>query len=120
VTALADVDGEHRGDCAIAHVRGEVDASNVRWIGVRVRALLTNHSHALAVDLSRATYLDSAGIALVFELAAELEQRRQRLVLVVADGSPIARMVSLTGLRQAVETFPTLADALAAVSSHAA
>ena len=120
MTPLVDVQTEQHEDFSIARVRGEVDASNVRWIGARLRALLTNESGGLALDLSRTTYLDSAGIALVFELASELELRRQQLVLVVAVGSPIARMVSLTGLQRTLGVYPTLDEALVAVSSHAA
>ena len=43
---------------------------------------------ALVVDLAATTYLDSAGINLLFGLADELRDRQQRLHLVVADGSP--------------------------------
>ena len=42
-----------------------------------------------------------------------MRSRQQRLVLVVAAASPIARMVSLTGLDRAATTYPTLAEALA-------
>jgi anti-anti-sigma factor len=106
--------GERRGEQVIAHVRGEIDASNVRWVGAHLRALLNNRSEALTVDLSRTTYLDSAGIALLFDLAAELPVRRQHLRIVVADGSPVARVVSLTGLTDVVEIHPTLDAALSA------
>ena len=120
MTPLADVAVEQHGDSSVARIRGEIDASNVRWLGSRLRSGLTNHSHGLAVVLTDATYLDSAGIALLFELAAELEQRRQRLVLVIDGGSPVARMVSLTGLDHAVGSYRTLDDAVAAMGSHLA
>jgi anti-anti-sigma factor len=112
VSTLAQVVAERRGELMIARIEGEVDASNAAWTGTRLRALLTNHSDALAVDLSGTTYLDSAGIALVFALASELRVHQQQLRLVVADGSPIARMVALTGLDKSVPTYPTLEAAL--------
>jgi hypothetical protein len=65
-----------------------------------------------SVDISQ-TDLDSAGIALLFGLSSTLRQHQQQLRLVVADGSPIARMVRLTGLTDAVPTHPTLQAALA-------
>jgi anti-anti-sigma factor len=95
---------ERRGDLAIAHVQGEIDASNTAWLGIRLRALLTNRSDALVIDLSGTTYLDSAGIALLFALASELRLHQQQLHLVVAEGSPIGRMITLTGLDAAVPT----------------
>ena len=54
----------------------------------RLRGLLTNRSESLVVDLVATTYIDSAGINLLFELAAELRQRQQRLFLVVAERLP--------------------------------
>jgi anti-anti-sigma factor len=114
VTLLAHITDERSGGLAVARVEGEIDASNVKWVETRVRALLTNQSDGLVVDLSPTTYLDSAGIALWFALAADLRQHQQQLHLVVVDRSSIARMVSLTGLDAAVATHPTLETALAA------
>ena len=113
MTLLAHITDERRGAVAVARVDGEIDASNVQWVDSRLRALLTNQSDGLVVDLSATTYLDSAGIALWFALAEELQQHRQQLHLVVVDNSAIARMVTLTGLDDAVPTHPTLETALA-------
>ena len=110
---LAQIADERIGELVLARVRGEIDASNAAWIGARLRMLLTNRSDALAVDLSGTTYLDSAGIALMFALAAELRLHQQELRLVVAGGSAIARMVALTGLDLTVPTYPSLEAALA-------
>jgi anti-anti-sigma factor len=114
MSLLATVAGERRGGTAIAHVQGEIDASNVRWVQERIEAPLTNECEGLAVDLSATTYLDSTGIAMLFELAAALSRHQQQLRLVVADGSTIARMISLTGLETTAPTHPSLEAALAA------
>jgi anti-sigma B factor antagonist len=114
MTLLATVTDDRRGSVAIARVQGEIDASNVSWVQERLRAPLTNECDGLAVDLSETTYLDSAGIAMLFELSTALRQRQLRLRLVVADGSSIARMITLTGLAGAVPTHPSLEAALAA------
>jgi anti-anti-sigma factor len=111
VRMLAQVVEERREDLAVARVQGEVDASNVAWLETRLRGLLDNQAHALIVDLADTTYLDSAGIALLFRMAAELRQHQQELRLVVVDGSPIARMVALTGLAASIATHPTLESA---------
>jgi anti-sigma B factor antagonist/stage II sporulation protein AA (anti-sigma F factor antagonist) len=116
MTLLAHIAEEHRGQIAIARLNGEIDASNVNWIESRLRALLTNQSDGLTVDLSDTSYLDSAGIALMFSLAATLREHRQQLRLVVVDGSPIARMVALTGLDRSVPIHPTLEAAVAEAS----
>jgi anti-sigma B factor antagonist len=109
---LARVSDEHDGAVVIARVEGEIDASNAARIGARLRASLTNQSTALIVDLSAATYLDSAGINLLFALGEELPARRQQLYLVVAPEAPIARLLAITGLDRAVATHATRAAAV--------
>ena len=112
MTVLANITGELRGSMAIARVVGEIDASNVVWVEERIRMPLTNRCDGLAVDLTGTTYLDSTGIAMLFRLAAELRQHQQELRLVLAEGSPIARMAALSGLESAVPTHASLDAAL--------
>ena len=108
MTTPADVHVERRGELVVARLVGEIDASNAPWLGGRLRAELTNRSDALVVDLSTVTYIDSAGIALLFELAEDLRTHRQQLQLVIPEDSPIARMATLTGLSDAVPTRGSL------------
>ena len=119
MSTLARLEDEWHGEIPVARLQGEVDASNVQEIGDRLRGLLSNRSVALVIDLSATTYLDSAGINLLFALAEELRSRQQRLALVVADGSPIARMIALTGLDQTAPVRPALADALSEIGDEA-
>jgi anti-sigma B factor antagonist len=112
VSLLARIVEERRDEISIAAVEGEVDASNVAEVGERLRTLVTNRSTALVVDLTATTYLDSAGINLLFELAAELADRQQRLRLVVPASSPLLRMFAITGLTSAISTHETREAAL--------
>jgi anti-anti-sigma factor len=111
---LARLVEEKDGDVPVAAIEGEIDASNAGDLHHRLRSVVTNRSEALVVDLVATTYLDSAGINLLFELGAELLQRQQRLFLVVAEQSAIARMISITGLVHAVPVHPTRDAALRA------
>lgn len=113
MSLLARVREELGEDISIATVEGEVDASNAGEVGGRLRTLLTNRSSVLVIDLTETTYLDSAGINLLFELSAELEHRQQRLRLVVPPGSQIARIISMVGLDTLVATHATRDSALA-------
>lgn len=110
----ADVREERRDGTAVARIEGEIDASNVAAIGGRLRGMLGNEAYGLVVDLTEVAYLDSAGINLLFVLGDELSTRQQRLRLVVAPGTPIARMLALTALDRTHPTYSTLEDALAA------
>jgi anti-sigma B factor antagonist len=115
MSTLARLEDEWHDEVPVARLHGEVDASNVKEIGDRLRSLLSNRSVAMVVDLSETTYLDSAGINLLFALGEEMRGRQQRLGLVVGESSPIARMIELTGLSLAVPVHETLPGALAAV-----
>jgi anti-sigma B factor antagonist len=112
VTPLARVHDEQGEDVVVAAIEGEIDASNAIEIGARLRALVTNQSSALVVDLSDTTYLDSAGLNLLFELAAELEHRQLRLRVVVPPSSPIVRTMRLVGMEGVIPTHATRAEAL--------
>jgi anti-anti-sigma factor len=118
MSTLARLEDEWHGEIPVGRLQGEVDASNVKEMGDRLRSLLSNRSVALVIDLSATMYLDSAGINMLFALAEELRGRQQRLALVVGKGSPIARMITLTGLDQTIPVTGALADALSAVGEQ--
>jgi anti-sigma B factor antagonist len=120
VSTLARLEDEWHDEVPVARLHGEVDASNVKEIADRLRALLSNRSVAMVVDLTQTTYLDSAGINLLFSLGEEMRGRQQRLALVISNGSPISRMIVLTGLDQALPVRGTLAEALADVGEDKA
>lgn len=116
MSLLVRVVDEHVGGVAVVTIEGEIDASNVRDVAERVRTAVTNHSHALVVDLAETSYIDSAGINALFALHIELRQRRQQLHLVVRPGSPIVRVIGITGLEQTVATHPSRFAALEATA----
>ena len=109
---------ERVGEVAVVTIDGEVDASNARDVAERLRGALTNHSHALVVDLTETTYLDSAGINELFALETVLHQRRQALHLVVRPGSPIARVIAISGMERAIAIHPTREAALEAATAR--
>jgi len=115
MSLLAKLRNEDEGDTPVVVIEGEIDSSNSVEIGERLRQTISNQGLALVVDLSPTTYIDSAGINVLFRLGVELQDRQQQLHVVVAPGSPIERMLVIVGLDRAVPTFPTRAAALAAL-----
>jgi anti-anti-sigma factor len=113
MSALAEVHEDWRGDTPIGRVDGEIDASNAIMVGIRLRALVANHAYGLVVDLTATTYIDSAGINMLFVLGDELRARQQQLRLVVGPTTPIARMLAVTGLDRTYPAHATIDDALA-------
>ena len=93
---------------------GELDASSVGEVAVKLRRLVENKAERLVVDLERVSYLDSAGINLLFSVGGELAARQQQLHLVVVPGSPIERTLKIVGADRA---FPVHADRAAALAA---
>jgi anti-sigma B factor antagonist len=113
MTPLAELRVSEHDGVVVAAIVGEVDASNAAELGAGLREHVDNRSKRLVVDLSPTRYLDSAGINLLFGLGEELRAHQVTLELVVDPGSPVARMLSLTGLDKANRTSATLDEALA-------
>jgi anti-anti-sigma factor len=109
---LADLTVRHEGARVVAVVDGEVDLSNAAELGQAIGRGVPSDALGVALDLSGAQYLDSAGIAIIFELHERLSARRQRLCLVVPSGSPVAESLRVTGVLGAIRTAETRADAL--------
>jgi anti-sigma B factor antagonist len=111
--AFARLNVERRGDVPVVSLEGEIDVSNAPDIAIEVRAVVDNRATALVVDLSGTQYLDSAGINLLFALGDDLRTRQLTLRLVVAPGSSIARMLTITSLDRTYSTYATVEEALA-------
>ena len=107
MSTLARLEDEWHGEIPVARRRGR-DRRLERHGDRRpaARACSPTARSRWSSTCPRTTYLDSAGINLLFALADELRGAPAAARLVVADGSPIARMVTLTGLDQAIARAP--------------
>src|SRR5262249_48854866 len=98
---LATVEIEQHGDTVQAVVRGEVDMSNADDIGLRLQAAC-NGAGALVLDLSQLRFLDSHGVAAIFELHRELAAHNRSLQIFAGAESMVARVLDLTGMAQII------------------
>jgi anti-sigma B factor antagonist len=112
---LARLSFETDGDVELAHVAGEVDASNVDDLSEKLLQQITNQARAVVIDLSETSYIDSSGISLIFDAAARLRNRRQELRLVVPPRSFVGEVLAAVSMQKSVPIDPALSDALAAV-----
>ena len=60
---LARLTLETQGEVDLAHVAGEVDASNVADLSQQLLDAVSNHTRAVVLDLSDTSYIDSSGIS---------------------------------------------------------
>jgi anti-anti-sigma factor len=103
------------GDVVVATVAGEIDMSNSGDIRASLERRLSNAHVGLVIDLTGATYIDSAGVQLLYRLAKQLESRGQRLSLVVPPGSMAEQTLRYAAVLSTLTILPTLHDARAAV-----
>jgi anti-anti-sigma factor len=92
---IASLDLEAGGDVLVATVEGEIDSSNAAELRLALSERLPSAASALVLDLSKVTYLDSAGVHLIFELGRRLAARRQAIRLVIGPRSPIRRVLEM-------------------------
>jgi anti-anti-sigma factor len=116
---LARLEVEERNGICLIQLHGEVDMSNAAELGAQMEAAVRNGGLGLVIDLSHTTYLDSAGVRLLFLLAGRLSSRRQEMRLVVPEDSPVRAVLELTRLATVVPFESRLDTALEESGSEA-
>jgi anti-anti-sigma factor len=107
---------EERGDLVIASVAGELDLAGAPSTGERIGEAVPTSARTLIVDFSRLEFIDSSGIAMLFNLVRRLGARRQELRVVARSGEPVTRVLEIVEFNRAAPVHETLDDALAQAS----
>jgi anti-sigma B factor antagonist len=95
----------------VARLSGEIDLSNAAIIRRSIAESVSNLELAVVLDLSEVGYLDSAGIAMLFDLARLLGQHQQQLILVLPEASLLHRSLRVSGLPSNVPIVERVEDA---------
>jgi len=82
----------------IVRLDGELDISRAASLRTQLLRAAGNRDAGLVVDLSDATYMDSAGVNVLFEVAEALKERQLEFAVVVPDGGLVERVVTLVDL----------------------
>jgi anti-anti-sigma factor len=115
VTSPAHTEVSEHDGVVVARLVGEVDMSNARQLGRELTESVSNAALGVVLDLTETTYLDSSGVALMFELAERLRARQQQLRVAVAEGAPLRRVLGVVDLHSTAPIEPSVEDAVAAV-----
>ena len=91
-------------DPPVLRVAGDLDLDGVA--AVRGALLAAAGPAGLVVDLHDTGYVSSAGVALLVELSTRVAAQGAPFALRVSAGSPVARVLDLTGLRAALPVDP--------------
>lgn len=94
----ARVDVVTAGDHVRLTLAGDIDLANAAKVGDQVAGAIANHATTVDLDLSQVTYLDSAGLQLVFSLAVRLERLQIGLRIVAPPRSPAGHAIEMAGM----------------------
>jgi len=93
------VTADTSGPVPVARIAGEIDLANAARVREDAVALAAD-APGLIVDLTTVSYLDSAGVRVLFQLARDLRQRDQSLLVIVPVGSPLRRVLKITSFHE--------------------
>lgn len=114
MSELAQVEIEERPEAVVATIRGEVDLSNVGDVDAVLSETLDRVRARHVIDLSETTFIDSVAIRMLFAFGELLSTRRQELLIVAPESSPVGRVLRLVALHDVIPLFADLDTALAA------
>jgi anti-sigma B factor antagonist len=99
----------------VVRLVGAVDIVQAHELRGRLLGAVRNEDLGLVVDLSEATYIDSVGVSLLFELAERLASRQLRLAVVLPPGGLVERVLGIVDLASVAEIHREVDDALSAI-----
>jgi anti-sigma B factor antagonist/stage II sporulation protein AA (anti-sigma F factor antagonist) len=79
-----------------ARLAGELDMASAPEVRARLYEALGEGAHDLSLDLSGLTFMDSAGVELLFRVRGDLAMRQIVLRLYVPADAPIRRTLEVT------------------------
>ncbi len=109
-----DLSARTSGSITVAELAGELDIASAPALREELLSLLQRGSSRLVIDLSKVSFCDASGLAVLVSTG-----RRARLLggfLRLAAVSPqVSRVLQVTGLRRNLADFPTVQAAAAGV-----
>ena len=110
-------DVSYRDSVGVVSLGGEVDIVQAQDLRERLLGAIRNEDLGLVVDLTDATYIDSVGVSLLFELAERLAERQLRLAIVLPEAGLVQRVLTIVNLASVAEIRPSVDEALAVIHS---
>ena len=102
------------GQTAVVTAAGEIDLTIAEYLRNALLSTLNAGATALVVDLTGATFLDSAGVTALVRASNRASVSEAALRLAVT-APPVLRVIDLVGLNQLVPVYPSVAEAIASL-----
>ena len=109
---------DYHDSVGVVHLTGDVDIVQAQELRGRLIGAVRNEDLGLVVDLSEATYIDSVGVSLLFELAEKLSERQLRMVVVLPENGLVERVLAIVNLNSVAEIRRTVDEAVAAIDGR--
>jgi anti-sigma B factor antagonist len=105
------------GRTAVVTAAGEIDLTNAQSLRDALLSALNAGALGLVVDLTTATFLDSAGVAALVR-AWRRAGATEATVRLAVTASAVLRVLDLVGIDRLIEVHPSVAEAVASLPDH--
>jgi anti-anti-sigma factor len=95
------------GDQVHFTLSGDVDLANASDIEAELTAAIPNRATAVTLDLSGVTYLDSAGLQVVFALTVKLRRLQIAIRVIAPEVSPARHAIDMAGMASIADIEPS-------------
>ena len=110
------VERESQDEVEVLAVSGEIDIASAPRLITSLNEALGECTSPVVVDLSRVTFMDSTGLALLLNAHRRLARRGQGFAVVCADG-PVRRVFTITDMVETLRVRPDREGAVQAALS---
>jgi anti-anti-sigma factor len=117
VTTRANAQVEFYDAVSVVKLIGDVDIVAAQDLRDRLLGAIRNEDFGLVVDLTDASYIDSVGVSLLFELAEKLGERQLRLAVVLPEGGLVGRVLGIVNVAAVAEIHSTVDEAITAIGA---
>jgi anti-anti-sigma factor len=115
VTTRAQAHVDYHDAVGVVTLTGDVDIVAAQELRDRLFGAVRNEDLGLVVDLTGASYIDSVGVSLLFELAEKLTERQLQLAVVLPDGGLVERVLGIVNLGSVAQVHSSVDGALSAI-----
>lgn len=106
-----------RTNWAVIKLDGEIDIARAHELTrVLVREWLPTQN--LLIDLCAVSFMDSAGIRWLFATRKQIADAGREVRLIVSEGGPVERLLSIAGVDQAFTIYRNLDKALEKITTR--
>lgn len=102
----ARVDVRTAGEQVRLVLSGDIDLSNATEIQGHLSAAIPNDTTHVDLDLTDVSYLDSAGLQIIFSLIGQLRRLQIGLRIVAPPTSPAGHAIAMSGMASLADIEP--------------